>query len=228
MLEEQNIVKGQAFLEARPSLRRLPRQERGEQRITRILDAAAQVFDEVGYEAATTTIIAARAGTAIGSLYQFFPNKEAIVQGLLDRYRAQLHTIFAQILTPELPSLPLLLLLDRLIDPLIEFELGQHGFKALFINVPPSATLASGAKTLTDEVVQQISMIFIARLPAFDAALALRYSQIAVQIVKAFLTLAASSSLSREDATGELKTVLLAYLGPIVGLEGRATQPTNS
>jgi len=211
-------------VEPHPSLRRIPRQERGEQRITRILDAAAQIFDEMGYEAATTTMIAARADTAIGSVYQFFPNKEAIVQGLLDRYRSQLQAIFAQVLTPELPSLPLPLLLDRLIDPLVEFELGQHGFKALFVHVPHSTSLASNTKTLTDEVVQQISKIFLARQPDFDPALALRYSQIVVQIVKAFLALATSSSLSRAEVISELKAVLLAYLGPVVGLEGRATQ----
>jgi AcrR family transcriptional regulator len=41
------------------------------------LDAAAAVFDEVGYEAATTHLIAAKAGTAISSLYQFFPDKRS-------------------------------------------------------------------------------------------------------------------------------------------------------
>lgn len=215
-------------MESHPSLRRIPRQERGEQRITRILDAAARVFDEVGYEAATTTIIAARAETAIGSLYQFFPNKEAIVQGLLDRYRSHLRDIFTQVLTSELPLLPLPLLLDRLIDPLVEFELGQHGFKALFVHVPHSASLTSGAKTLTDEVVQRISEIFIARLPDFDPVLALRYSQITIQIVKAFLGLAISSSLSRAEVISELKTVLLAYLGPIVGLESREILSTTA
>ena len=54
--------------------RRLPQQVRGEQRIAAILQAAAQVFYEVGFDAATTDMIAQRAHTAIGSLYDFFPN----------------------------------------------------------------------------------------------------------------------------------------------------------
>jgi AcrR family transcriptional regulator len=53
------------------SMRRLPKQKRTQQRVERILEAAAEVFACVGYEAATTQAIAARAGTAIGSLLEY-------------------------------------------------------------------------------------------------------------------------------------------------------------
>jgi AcrR family transcriptional regulator len=57
------------------SLRRQPKQQRGQQRVAKILTAAAEVFAEVGYAAATTQQIADRANTAVGSIYQFFPDK---------------------------------------------------------------------------------------------------------------------------------------------------------
>src|SRR5207244_4166898 len=60
------------------TMRRLPQQARGEQRIAAILQAAARVFYEVGFDAGTTDMIAWRAHTAIGSLYDFFPNREGI------------------------------------------------------------------------------------------------------------------------------------------------------
>jgi AcrR family transcriptional regulator len=63
-------------------LRRQPKQQRGKERVDKILAAAAVVFEEVGYSAATTHLIAAKAGTAIGSLYQFFPDKAAIFQAM--------------------------------------------------------------------------------------------------------------------------------------------------
>jgi AcrR family transcriptional regulator len=47
-----------------------------------MLDACAELVDEVGYEGLTTTLLAERAGVAIGSVYQFFPDKRAIVQAL--------------------------------------------------------------------------------------------------------------------------------------------------
>src|ERR1700744_6323015 len=66
--------------------RRIPQQERGERRVAELLQAAASVFAEVGYEAATMTEIAERAGASIGAVYQYFPNKEAVVQALRNQY----------------------------------------------------------------------------------------------------------------------------------------------
>ncbi|GAB3490822.1 TetR/AcrR family transcriptional regulator [Amycolatopsis cihanbeyliensis] len=70
--------------EANP-LRRQPVQQRSAQRVERMLDASAELIEEMGYEALTTTLIAKRAGVAVGSLYQFFPDKRAVVQALTQR-----------------------------------------------------------------------------------------------------------------------------------------------
>jgi len=66
-------------------LRRRPSQRRSARRVERMLDACAELLDEVGYEALSTTRIAQRAGVAIGSLYQFFPDKRAISRALTAR-----------------------------------------------------------------------------------------------------------------------------------------------
>jgi len=63
-------------------LRRVPVQGRSLARVQRMLDACAEIVDEVGYEGLTTTLLAERAEVAIGSVYQFFPDKRAIVQAL--------------------------------------------------------------------------------------------------------------------------------------------------
>lgn len=63
-----------------------PQRERGRQRVAVILEAATAVFTEKGYDKATMTEIAARSGTAIGSLYRFFPTKGALADSLLLRY----------------------------------------------------------------------------------------------------------------------------------------------
>ena len=55
------------------ALRKTPVQQRSADRLARILDAAAQVFEDRGFEGATTEAIALRAGISIGSLYQYFP-----------------------------------------------------------------------------------------------------------------------------------------------------------
>ncbi|GIJ47398.1 TetR family transcriptional regulator [Virgisporangium aliadipatigenens] len=75
-------------------LRRVPVQGRSVARVNRMLDACAQLVDEVGYDGLTTTLLAERAGVAIGSVYQFFPDKRAIVQALtLRNLEAYLHRL---------------------------------------------------------------------------------------------------------------------------------------
>jgi transposase-like protein/AcrR family transcriptional regulator len=88
-------------------MRRLPKQKRGKRRVDKILEAAAEVFDEMGYEAATTHAIAIRAGTAIGSLYQFFPDKLSIFHALEALHMEQVQTINTQLFSLEMAQLPL-------------------------------------------------------------------------------------------------------------------------
>ncbi|MDJ0343113.1 TetR family transcriptional regulator [Streptomyces sp. H10-C2] len=71
-------------------LRRTPVQQRSTERLTRILDACAELLDEGGYESLSTRAVAARAAVPIGSVYRFFCNKRAMADALahrnLDRY----------------------------------------------------------------------------------------------------------------------------------------------
>jgi len=59
-----------------------------------LLNAAAHVIAETGYEAATMSEVAERAGASIGSLYQFFPNKEAVTQALRSNYSHQIEELW--------------------------------------------------------------------------------------------------------------------------------------
>lgn len=67
-----------------------PKRERGKLRVAAIMDAGAALFAEKGFDAATMTEIAARSGTAIGSLYRFFPTKESLADALIQRYAEHL------------------------------------------------------------------------------------------------------------------------------------------
>jgi AcrR family transcriptional regulator len=66
--------------------RKAPKQRRSRATVDAILTATAQVLVERGYDKATTNVIAKRAGVSIGSLYQYFPNKEALVTALCQRH----------------------------------------------------------------------------------------------------------------------------------------------
>lgn len=70
----------------RTSPRKRPRQERSRATVDAILDATARVLVQEGYDRASTNRVAETAGVSVGSLYQYFPNKEAMVGELVDRF----------------------------------------------------------------------------------------------------------------------------------------------
>jgi AcrR family transcriptional regulator len=88
--------------------RRTPSQQRSTDMVRKVLEATAQVLGEVGLEATSTNKIAARAGIAVGSIYQYFPNKEAIFDGLVDdrirRLEAMASNLMAALRTRSYPE----------------------------------------------------------------------------------------------------------------------------
>jgi AcrR family transcriptional regulator len=79
--------------------RKQPRQARSRDTVLAILRAAAQVFSARGYAATTTNHIAARAGVSIGSLYEYFPGKDAILVALLEEHLAEGTAILEEVWT---------------------------------------------------------------------------------------------------------------------------------
>src|ERR1700739_5121222 len=80
---------------------------RGERLVTSLLVAAGRVFGELGYHATTTNAIAAEAKVSPATLYQFFPNKEAIADALVTRYAIDLAKEVRAADIQELVSVPL-------------------------------------------------------------------------------------------------------------------------
>jgi AcrR family transcriptional regulator len=66
-------------------IRNEPVQARSAARLTALLDAAAAVVDEIGYERLTTAMVAERAGASIGTVYRYFPDRIAVLQSLAAR-----------------------------------------------------------------------------------------------------------------------------------------------
>lgn len=76
---------------------RAPRRERGRRRVAALLEAAISLFAEKGYDAVTMTEVAAKAGAPIGSLYQFFPGKEALADAVIERFGERLGEVLEEI-----------------------------------------------------------------------------------------------------------------------------------
>ncbi|MCZ8342579.1 MAG: TetR/AcrR family transcriptional regulator [Leptospira sp.] len=84
------------------TLRKIPKQKRSIERYHRIMEVTFDLLGEVGYEALNTDLIAARSGIPIGSIYQFFPNKESIVYTHAEFCFINLHDQFFHKIATEL------------------------------------------------------------------------------------------------------------------------------
>lgn len=89
------------------SPRRRPRQARAQATVEAIVKATARVLIEEGYDRASTNRIAQAAGVSIGSLYQYFPSKEALVAALVEEHLSKMTRVLSQALEgAKSPSLP--------------------------------------------------------------------------------------------------------------------------
>src|SRR6202453_2464362 len=98
-----------------------PQRDVGRQRVAELMQAAAAVIQERGFEAATMAEIAARADAKIGSLYRFFPNKEAVADALMRHHTEVLQAEYEAI-NARAPGLTPEALADTLIDLLVTLQ----------------------------------------------------------------------------------------------------------
>jgi AcrR family transcriptional regulator len=92
-----------------------PKRRRGHLRVAAILQTASDLFAEQGFDAVTMTAVAARSGAAIGSLYRFFPTKEALADALLRRFSERIEEDLAA-LAREAETLPVEAFADNFFD----------------------------------------------------------------------------------------------------------------
>ena len=112
-------------------LRRIPQQARSKARLTRVLRAAERVLIDEGVEALTTTRVAAEAKVSVGSLYQYLPDREAIIDALAAGYFAKLEAAmdgFVEAATARHWADPV----GVLVDEFAAIYRTEHGFRALW------------------------------------------------------------------------------------------------
>lgn len=196
-------------------LRKTPRQERSRTMVERIIAAGQTVLLRDGYEKASTNRVADEAGISPGSLYQYFPNKEAILAAVIERYAAELSTQLTAVLADRLdepgPSL-VRASFEGLLDVLHE----NIEFLRLVVEVLPRSQSGSWAGALE----QRISDLVTAYLsinkaqtsiadPATSAWILVRMVEhLSVQYVLE------QPAISREKFINEMVDLTIAYLGP--------------
>jgi AcrR family transcriptional regulator len=210
-------------LSSNPSSRRQPKQKRGQQRVEKILLAAAEVFAEVGYMAATTQQIADRANTAIGSIYQFFPDKLAIFHALEVEYLEQVEDFNRDFFAND-SYRPLTSVIDDLIDRCVHY-LERPILRCIHLQFlqPPVPGLFVLLTNEASDRYNQLSLTQNAefcrkRNPALGQAQSELVSEVAHNIYSSMFTSIFRNPPDRRLALyGELKNALYGYLNPYIG-----------
>ncbi|MER7179867.1 TetR/AcrR family transcriptional regulator [Streptomyces hyaluromycini] len=195
------------------------RQARGERRIQQLLEAAASVFCATGYTAASTNAIAREAGVSPGTLYQFFPNKEAIAIELGDRLMHDLRDTYGEALAPVDPATPLADAVAAVVDRLTAFNTDHPVFFALMHGPDMPGGITEAHDALHTSLLGRIETLLASLLPpGTDKADVTRTAHICLGIYKAGLELVLSHEGTEQQAyIQEIKNALTRYLDPLVG-----------
>jgi AcrR family transcriptional regulator len=201
------------------NLRRQPKQQRGKERVEKILDAAAAVFDEVGYEAATTHLIAAKAGTAIGSLYQFFPDKAAIFKAMELRHAERVKAMWAQLDIPKIVQLPLRQMIHTLalaVAKLFEQPVSRVVFVQFYL---AREIFQSIDESMTQEAINFMASILKQRHPALREEQYSLLAEVCVHSSNAVMLAALRSpdQEHRERLNQQIEDLMVSYLEPYMG-----------
>ena len=191
--------------------RRRPSQERSRRRFDDILRAARALLVEVGFESFTSEQVALRAGVPIGSLYQFFGNKYAIICELdrLDTVNVQAEL---EKFAGEIPSLDWVELLDKLLDHLAALWRTDPSRRAVWLAMqatPPTRAIAAEHER---DLASQVTRLLAPLTPGSKISDRQTIAEVLVHVTYSMLNFSIRDGQSHPDAVVQLKTLLTGYL----------------
>jgi AcrR family transcriptional regulator len=191
------------------------RNARGEQRQQDLLRAAASVFARLGYHETTTNAIALEAGVSPATLYQFFPNKEALASTLAAMYARQMADA-ERALDPEY-DLPFNDAIHKLIDLCIRFNREHPEFHTLVVNAPLSDAARNEKQALGQVFVNFIADRLRHERPTLSQAEARHHGQVAMMIFRGILDeLVTATRSARPRVQQAMHDAILRYLKPVL------------
>ena len=195
------------------TLAKEPKRERGKQRVAALMDAGAELFAEKGYAATTMTEIASRAGAAIGSLYQFFPSKEALADALLADYSARTGRALDQI-AARATTLSAAGVADALVNLMLEFRSHRAVVVAL---IDARGDLAGERVALRNAMLRQIERILRAANPGLRGAKAETMAIMILHVLKAVPMLAEEEEIESRRLVNEARETIRLYVAHRTG-----------
>ncbi|WP_406005583.1 TetR family transcriptional regulator [Streptomyces sp. NBC_00637] len=202
-------------------LRRTPRQARSRARLALLLEAAERILVGDGVEALTTTRVAAEAKVSVGSLYQYLPDRDAIIDALAARYFARLEDVMDDLVRTaarERWEDPVGVLLDTF----ARVYRTEHGFRALWFGSGLTERTRAADREHKRRMADGIRRVLLALGVARDDEALARACHAAILAADA---LAQEAFRRAPEGDGELldeaKAMLRCYLAEVVARRGR-------
>ncbi len=143
-------------------IRKSPRQQRSAETVEAILTATAHILVKDGFDGATTNHIAKKAGVSIGSLYQYFPNKESLVRALNDSHTKEILELMRRRFL-ETWEAPLEDSVRAIVRAMVEVHRVNPELHRVLVNIVPSIGGLTETKALEDAVAAMLTKFLKAR-----------------------------------------------------------------
>jgi AcrR family transcriptional regulator len=188
---------------------RVPQQSRSKALVARVLQAAGELFATEGYEQTTTNRIAAAAGVSVGSLYQFFVDKHAILDALQAEWSERLTTELDKSLDVA-DSRPHETVVDEVLEVHARLDREQPGLLAVLLTRG-----GSGVNTARAAIQLRLEQIIASREPRMPEAQRRIAAAMLIQLSLGLYTVPRSMDPDRTATRAEVRRALVAYLHAI-------------
>ena len=197
--------------------RRKPVQERSRRRYAAIVDAAARLFGDKGFDATTIDDIATLAETSVGSLYQFFPNKLAVFRAVAEHSLEQSGIRFATVLSDGVDLSDWRDLIHRVLDTFGRMHEEEPSFRAMINNVQLYGEFAEQDLAQSQAFVAGAEQLVMGWAPHLDAELRGAVARVVTHTIEAMLILSQREPPEiAKRMLDETKVMLIRYLEPYV------------
>lgn len=205
----------------RPRSTHVPRQARSRLTVTRLLAAAGELFPEQGFAATTTNQIAARAGVSVGSLYQFFADKSAMLNSLQLEWAGRLGVALDQALN-DVANQELADMVDHVLRVQASLNADPPGLLGWLLTATGPAPVR---RTVRGAVEQRVEELLTVRGRDLSPAKVRVVAKMVIHISTGVYALGDLSGVRDPEIFRQTRQALLAYLTPLVQPPSGADRP---
>ena len=191
-------------------MRKVPRQARSRATVEAIVLAGARVLGDRGWAGFNTNDVAEVAGVSIGSLYQYFPDKQALVEAIRQRH---LDDVLALLPQPGASKRPLVQLVTELVEGLVAAHSVHPALHRVLLEIAPPHTGAGSTRAVFETQYQERYRVLVAAARPRGAVA----TGVVVQVLSAAVEgvvhgAARNGSLQSKALKTELVSLVCSYL----------------